>query len=747
MAAGFCRAWGGDEEALAAGLLHDLGKYGNLFQARLRGEVGGIDHWSAGAAEALRRYCQEGIATALVVQGHHLGLQVADPDELRRLDPRMLAEHLPQGVRLSDPGLDNLLIRLSADGLSLPPRFCAGDANALRDPAVSAMLDVRMLYSAVVDADFLDTEAHFSEQAGVGRPRDLPLDPSHALVTLNSYVDHLAAASTASPRICNLRDDLRRACLEAALRPPGLFTFTAPTGTGKTLGMLAFALRHALQHQLRRIVTVIPYLSIIEQTVNAYRQALAGAWTGDHLGFYLLEDHSLAGTHGELGTREPSDEETLALRGRLAENWDAPLVVTTSVQFLESLFANRPGACRKLHRLAKSVIMFDEVQTLPARLAVPTLAALSRLVERYGCTVVFSTATQPAFSHLDKHVRHFCRQGWEPEEIVPHDLHLFERARRVEVKWPHSVETMAWGEVAEELGAYSQVLCIVNLKRHAWALLDQLQARDTDGLLHLSTNMCPAHRRQVLEEVRSRLDPEQPQPCCLVSTQCVEAGVDVDFPVVYRAWGPLEAIAQAAGRCNRNGRAESGRVRVFVPETEGTRELYPDDAYRQAADVAQVVLAELGAEGIDLDAPAVFERYYRRLYEVQDPTRYCCDRTNDPLIRAICERSFPKVAQEYRLIKQDALNVLVPFEPRSFDALAAEVRETGLTYSWIRRARPHTVSLFRPRPDSVVMNHLEPVRLARGRGESEEWFIYRTPEHYHERRGLMPPQADAVLIA
>ena len=313
---------------------------------------------------------------------------------------------------------------MTLDGLEAP-----GLASTLyhgigtgHDPALSAMLDLRMLFSALVDADFLETEAHFEGDASGRRPRPPgpSLDPERALAVLTRHIDAIAARSSSSPGVAALRADLLRACLEAGSHPTGLFTLTAPTGSGKTLALLAFALRHAAEHRLRRVIVVIPYLSIIEQTVRVYREVFATQGDSSANGRLVLEDHSLAGTRPKERARD-EDEHTDARL--LAENWDAPIVVTTSVQCLESLFANRPSACRKLHRLARSVILFDEVQSLPTRLAVPTLAALSRLAHRYGSSVVFSTATQPAFTHLSRCVKNRseerrvgkeCRSRWSP---------------------------------------------------------------------------------------------------------------------------------------------------------------------------------------------------------------------------------------------------------------------------------------------------------------------------------------------
>ncbi len=748
-AAEFAAAFDASEAARVAGLFHDFGKYGAFFQRRVRGERLRIDHSYSGAAETLRRYGATGVLPALAVQGHHGGLQIAANKELRGLMSWRSGDPVADGRLRPEEPSEELMRRLEQDGLSAPEALIGGELQLSAGNA-AAMLDVRMLYSALVDADFLATEEYkeAASNKSPSRPVGVTMNPGTALAALLKHIESIAADSEGSAKVAEMRADLRDACVHRAVEATGLFTLTAPTGAGKTLSMLAFALRHAQRHRLRRVVAVIPYLSIIEQTVGVYRNALEGVWPGEDLQRCVLEDHSLAGvrptpTNGAQVSNQ--EEEADAARGLLAENWDAPLVVTTSVQFLESLFANRPAPCRKLHRLARSVILLDEVQTLPARLAVPTLATLARLAERYGATVVFSTATQPAFAHLDGAVRKFCASGWEPREIVPEGLQLFERARRTQVRWPRSGEPpTTWSDLATELAAEPQALCIVNLKRHAWALLDALEADRPDDLFHLSTSMCPAHRRGVLGKVRQRL--KAGERCRLISTQCVEAGVDVDFPVVYRAWAPLEAIAQAAGRCNREGRREVGEVRVFRPEAQLGR-LYPDSAYEQAAQVTDTLLRQRGPEDLDLSMPALFDQYYARLYTLQDPKGYDYHTTRDELIRAIYERDFPEVAQNYRLITQDAINVLVPYDPKAFAALAREVRQTGLTYEWILRARAHAVGLFRPRAEQFVITHLEPARLPRNQGDSEDWFVYLTSDHYDERRGLMPPQADSVQIA
>jgi CRISPR-associated endonuclease/helicase Cas3 len=729
-AAGFASAFDATDEGRLAGLLHDLGKYSELFTRRLEGRESGLDHWSIGARAALRSFGVRGIATALAVQGHHVGLQKGDRSSIES----GLLVKTPLGVddngrRWTETDVELLLGRLRADRLNLPELAGTFLRHQPADGTAAFMLDVRMLFSCLTDADFLETEAHFNGEA-VGRKvyRDdgQLLDSAAALGVLAQYVKHLEGHSTAAPVVLAVRKELFRACRAAGGKEQGLFTLTAPTGSGKTLAMLAFALEHAKAKGLRRVVYVAPYLTLIEQTVKVVRAAF-----GDRFGpEFILEDHSLAARPSDIDSDGTDSERRRRL---LAQNWDAPIVVTTNVQMLESLLSNRPSACRKLHRLARSVILLDEVQTLPPELAVATLAALSALAgQRFRTSVVFSTATQPAFSHLHDAVAGLCAVGWQPIEIVAERDGLFQRLRRTVVRWRLD-SPLPWAALAEELLSGNQsALCIVNLKRHAATLARLLLGRGSAEVLHLSTNMTPEHRIATLDRARALL---KTRGVVLVSTQCVEAGVDIDFPVVYRALGPLDSVAQAAGRCNRHGSEHGsgyvGEVHVFLPEEEQ----YPPGAYQQASRATKTFLATLPGLPSTLETPALFENFYRFFFDLTRP--HSDSRRGRDIREAIQNKDFPEVARLYKLIPDDTISVVMPYDIEKWAALRDEALSGFRSFSafrqWAVRARPHSISLYRPKPQDSINGFLLTVPLPGAfarQPEGGEWFIYRREQEY-----------------
>jgi CRISPR-associated endonuclease/helicase Cas3 len=724
------------DEAGLAGQLHDLGKYGDRFQARLLGKDQGLDHWSQGAWVALAEH--RAIAAALAIQGHHVGLQRANTDALRRMNLQSLTQNHPFGLALSDADHMRLKQRAESDGLILhtPAQTALPLQNGMAQ-AVANMLDVRMLFSCLVDADFLDTEAHFEGDAQGKRPRPegSKLDASAALAALDAHMAKLRSATGAQTEVRQARESLWNAAEHSGQMQPGLFTLTAPTGSGKTLAMLKFALEHAARHNLKRVVLAVPFLSVIEQTAREYRKVFKSFPDN-----FVLEHHSLAGLGAE-AEQHDAEGASESQRRLLAENWDAPIVLTTNVQLLESLFSNRPSSCRKLHNLMESVILFDEAQSLPSGLAVPTLAALSHLSSAYHSSVVFATATQPAFETLHTAVTKHATQGWQPDEAVPEHAEMFRILKRVEVSWPKNGEKRGWVELAADLRSDNakQVLCVVNLKRHVLALLKELNG--TEGLFHLSTNMCAEHRRAVLEKVRARLIAGE--TCRLISTQCVEAGVDLDFPLVYRALAPLEAIAQAAGRCNRegklNGQGRLGEVVVFEPnEEKELRWCYPTHAYYQAAEVTRTMLTLHG--DLNINDPALYRDYYRRLYDLNNPASQ-----NTLLNEAITALDFPEVAKHYRLIDQNTIQVLVPWSERrnEFDALRSEAEREGISAKWMRRAQGLAVSIYLTKDGAPAW--AIPAKLRRG-GTSDEWFFLEG-DYYDDTLGLNPPKGEQVFIA
>lgn len=747
--AALARGFAGDaqwsDEAALAAMLHDLGKYADLFQARLRGEEKGLDHWSPGAWVALKEF--QAVAAALAIQGHHIGLQQGGRDGLCRLNPATLLQRHPQNLRLSDPDVERLKSRLADDGLTItkPEKYIINTAEIFKNP-VAEMLDVRMLFSCLTDADFLDTEAHFKgdENGKYCRKPGPPLEAATALDALSEYMaGKVRSVAEADKTVLDARNALWEMMIKAATAEHGLFTLTAPTGSGKTLAMLKFALEHAARHGLKRIILVVPFLSIIEQTAAIYR-AVFHSFPDN----FVLEHHSLAGLGAE-ETKDSVNHDLERARRLLSENWDAPVIITTNVQLLESLFSNRPSACRKLHNLMESVIMFDEAQTLPQSLAIPTLGALSHLSRAYRSSILFATATQPAFDTLDSAVKKLVPSGWQPVEAAPDHALLYDALKRYEVAWPERDKRLDWPTLAGEIRKEAQVLCVVNLKSHAAAILEEL--KQDEDVFHLSTNLCALHRRAVLDSVRKRL--KSGQPCRLISTQCVEAGVDVDFPVVYRALAPLDAIAQAAGRCNREGRLidksgsrKMGEVRVFEPAVEGDyRKHYPTFAYYQAAKVTETMLILAGATGLDLNDPAVFRDYYHRLYDLGKP-----ETQSKELADAVTAADFVRVAKEYRLIEQSAIQVLVPYGPciERFDELYGLQDEEGLDPQWIRSAQGLAVSAFRPKSDHPAWGVLIPAKLRFGKGTSDEWFILedRDGELYDDVFGLRLPQSQQILI-
>ncbi len=590
LAAAFAAPFGASEEACIAGLLHDLGKYRDEFQSYLRGERASsieTQHAIFGGAWAADESRPQLFASKLAITGHHAGLH--DHGDLEAMFAKR-GLNIPQCIPALVARLESELGPLPPP--PAPPAWVVASTSA-KDP-LTAEFYTRLIFSCVVDADRLDT-AHWPAKP----PLDTPLDCDALLAAVHAERARKAAANPDSP-LGALRNRIFDTVLDRVTLPTGFFSLTVPTGGGKTLASMAFALAHARSHGMRRIIVVIPYLSILEQNAAEYRRIF-----GDDV---VLENHS-----GVAPDDDASEEEKSRLE-LVSENWDAPVIVTTSVQFLESLFAANPSRCRKLHRIPRSVVIFDEVQTLPAHLLKPTFNVFRELAANYSTSFVFSSATQPAFRRCSALPDGFLPA--ELREIAPAPDDLFRQLRRVTYRLPAPGETFDWPTLAARLAATPQVLCVVNLTRHArelWEQLGRLLPADK-APIHLSSAMCAQHRLDLISRIKERL--RSGQPCRVISTQLIEAGVDVDFPEVWRALGPLDSIVQVAGRCNREGRRPTGTVHVFQPADHKQ----PLGVYRSASDQAAITLASLGDTATAAEHLAtssdIFPGYFQALYQV-----------------------------------------------------------------------------------------------------------------------------------
>jgi CRISPR-associated endonuclease/helicase Cas3 len=662
MAEKFASVFGLKNEARIAGLLHDLGKYSNRFQRRLSDpSVTGINHWSSGTHVAKKLGCRW---LPFTIEGHHTGMPAFGRDEPRRSLRNTLLGMTEPATYPEITGFseltDELMDRLSHDGIEMNPYVDRREASNFADA-----FQTRMVFSTLVDADFLDTE-RFMEPNLTATRDALPLSADVAISVLLAYL----AAKPKDGRVNELRRRLLDECLCAAERDGRLQTLTAPTGSGKTLAALAFALRKAQLKGCQRVISIIPYTTIIEQTARIYRDVFSGVFGAS----YVLEHHSNVGS----GHDEDNEAYDPHSRSRLAaENWDAPITVTTTVQFFESLFSNRPSACRKLHRIANSVLLFDEVQTLPIRLIPSLLAGVKLLTEKYNVVAVFGTATQPAFVHAKQAIS----GGWNPQEIVKAPDASANELRRVQITRRPSDKPQSWQEIAGELLQQTRVLCVVNSRKDAQTLFELIQQ---DGAAyHLSAAMCAAHRQDRLHEISERLT-ETDLPCRLITTQLIEAGVDIDFPVVYRALGPLDSIIQSAGRCNREGRiATPAPVIVFVP-AEGTM---PRGCYRQAAAITEAFLNE--NPGIDLQLPSTYAQYFGRMYGVLGPE----SAKQDPVFVASEEFDFPVAAAACSLIGDATRPVLVDY--RKGREIIEEIEKRHfMDFALARRCQRYTINLY-----------------------------------------------------
>jgi len=680
-------AWGE-----AAGLLHDLGKYAAEWQGYLLGGPQ-VEHSTAGAQVAVQKYELRGRILAAAVAGHHAGLANGSGDGKRTA--------LVARLGLTVPDASAWRSEITLPALTQPPFNPHPTVGRERLGLQLATLS-RMIFSCLIDADWSDTRSFHEAASGSSEP--IPEPPSLATLraTLSEYLDTLQREA-APTRLNRIRAGILSTARARADKPQGVFTMTVPTGGGKTLAGLAFALDHAEAHGLDRVIYVAPYCAIIDQTADVFRRALS--------------PHSEAIVEHHIGFREPRTP-----RERMtAEGWDAPIITTTAVQFFESLFSDRPGRCRKLYNITRSVIVLDEAQTMPIHLLRPCVAILDELARNYGSTVVVCTATQPALiERPDNPERSFVGGLRAVREIAPAPSRLYRSLRRVTI---HNAGPLTDAQVAEGMLIPRHALAIVNTRHHAHALYHALG--DADGAAHLSTLMCPEHRRQRLRAVRRRLI--EGRPVRLVSTSLIEAGVDVDFGAVWRAIAGLDQIAQAAGRCNREGRQPAFRsiVTVFEPE-------HPEPRYvRAPADAARDVMRH-HEDPLSL---AALEAYFRRLYWARQLGRDGLDapRILPRLNAGASDLLFPHedIARDMRLIDDQEEAILIPFDDTARRLIAALPTADNLG-PIARQLQPYTVGVY-PR-DFEALRAAGIIVPATG---DEQFWTLAQGDYYRDDVGLI----------
>ncbi|MFG2115504.1 CRISPR-associated endonuclease Cas3'' [Streptomyces sp. NPDC048718] len=714
LARSFAEVFGAGETAEYLALVHDVGKGCGAWQDRLinhaeaTGKPVGIPHKEAGTALAAQAV---GRRLAAVVYGHHGGLP--DQGKVKKVLAELRGSELNAvRAREATEAVARVVPEILREGRIPPPAWLSRIETG-RNRALTVDAFTRMLFSCVVDADYLDTAAHFAgEKVRVAPGADM----TALLERFEQRRAQLLARRAASP-VDELREGVYEEALAAAAGAPGMYVLHVPTGGGKTIAAGGFALRHAVQHGLRRVVFAVPYISITQQNAEVYRDLLDPT-AEDEADPVVLEHHSSV---------ELDEEDGAGAWARLAaENWDAPVVVTTTVQLFQSLFAHKPSVMRKLHRLAGAVIVLDEVQALPDRLLIPILSMLRELVERFGASVVLASATQPSFWSLAQ------LDGLPRRSVIEDVTRLFDALRRVSYEWRLGPD-VTWESIAGDIVAEGgeQVLTVVNTTRDSARLHRLLAGADggprvTAPVWHLSTRMTAEHRREVIKHVRGEL--AAGRPVHVVSTSLIEAGVDVDFPRVYRAWAPAESLQQAAGRCNRDGRLTQGTVVVFRPTDGGT----PKDQSYQAAMDASAEYFGPGAHTPDhLEALA---GYYEKRWALQGTDGRLMGEGIQELRQLL---DFPAVADEFQMIDNRYAQSVIVIRPEKSDeeraAIEADIALLRSPYPAgpepLRRLQPHMATLPRHEVAQALRSGLaQPVI-----GDLVEW-----QGKYDAVRGLDP---------
>ena len=676
LSAEFAKKFGKEEWGYCCGYLHDIGKYSVEFQHKIR-ENGNerIDHSTAGA-----KVCMEtgGIYPVMsyCIAGHHAGLPNYGSSQDGGSEATIMGK---MKKSLKD-------YSVYKDEIEIPKVTTVPIAyGETKNPDFALSVFIRMLYSCLVDADFLDTEA-FMKNGQIKR------DAGESIEILFQKLEKYVAKWLLNKEIDTVngrRTEILRNCLEAGKREKGLFRLTVPTGGGKTVASLAFALRHAVHNNMDRVIYVIPYTSIIEQNAQIFRSIL-----GDE---NVLENHC----NVDYGDSEEWNPMKLA-----AENWDKPVVVTTNVQFFESLFGNKSSKCRKLHNIANSVVIFDEVQMLPTDYLKPCVAMIEELVNSFEASVVLCTATQPA-------LQPFFQSGIPAYELCPRLEEQFRFFKRTTFQ---NLDKISEEALIEKLSEEYQALCIVNTKKKAQVLYQALKGQ---GVFHLSTSMYPKHRKRVLEEVRRCLNAGE--RCLVLSTSLVEAGVDLDFHSVYRQLAGVDSVIQAAGRCNREGKRSLEDSNVYVFQFEEQERIL---GQRKQIDAAKTLVSD----GKDISALETIEEYFSFLYHLKSSE---LDKKNIMGQFKGIKCNFLKVAEDFKMIENDTKTVFIPVEEEAQDLLQ-QLKYQGFTKTSMRKAGQYSVTLY----DDVIEKMKDAGMIELVAENINDFYELKDKERYTEEFGL-----------
>lgn len=677
-----CREWG-----YGCGILHDIGKYSIKFQQRLAG--GPItDHATAGAREL---YQQGNYLGAYCIAGHHSGLldggSVADVGGTATLRGRMQKACEDYQAYQTEICM---------------PKFPPIPLKPLGNGGFSMAFFIRMLFSCLVDADYLDTEA-FMTQETVQRGDSDSIEVLYNRVY--AYIEPWLAHKE-QHTVNGRRSTILRACLEAGKRERSVFQLTVPTGGGKTVSSLAFGLKHALQHQMDRVIYVIPYTSIIEQNAKVFQDILGKQ--------NVLEDHCNVNI---------DDVEELKRAQLAAENWDCPVVVTTNVQFFESLFACKTSKCRKLHNIANSVIVFDEAQMLPVNYIKPCIQAMSELVYNYKCTAVLCTATQPA-------LHSFFPPQLKIREICPEVEQQYDFFRRTVF---HKAGKLTEEELCLQLKEHKQVLCILNSRKRVQRICEALE--EEEGVFQLSTLLYPKHRRKMLKAIKERL--LTGKDCKVIATSLVEAGVDFDFPAVYRELAGLDSLIQAAGRCNREGKRQRECSQTTVFTLEKSEDCKIPQALKQPIAVAGQILEHYE----DIASLKAIEDYFKQLYHFKGEGL-----DSKEIVREFEEGAksftfpFATAARRFRLIENETRTILITRDPEAQE-LAGRINRGECSRQLVRDAGQYCINLYENDFHALqAAGLLEAIPM--------EFYLLRNPEQYSWEKGLIikAERGDAVIF-